>query len=90
MDALSAANLYLLTSTAVYADASYLRLKNVSLSWDLPQTWIQKAHIDRCRLYLQGQNLLTWTKYNGADPENQNLAALPPLRTFTAGIQFTF
>ncbi len=72
-------------SSASFADASFLRLKNVSLSYSLPTIWQRWAHLKNTRIYLQGQNLLTLTKYIGLDPETQGLG-LPPLRTITFGI----
>jgi TonB-linked SusC/RagA family outer membrane protein len=75
------------TSDAAYSDASYIRLKNASLSWQLPEHWLKKMHFQQFRLYAQGQNLLTITSYKGLDPENQSLIALPPLRVITLGIQ---
>ncbi|OQP65381.1 hypothetical protein A3860_17090 [Niastella vici] len=70
-----------------YKDASYIRLKNVSLSWQLPLKWQRMAHVDNARVYLQGQNLLTITSYKGLDPETQSLSTLPPLRIWTVGLQ---
>lgn len=72
-------------SNGAYSDASFMRLKNLSLSYRLPK--IKKLAIETCQLYIQGQNLLTITKYKGSDPENQNLYRLPPLRTITVGIK---
>lgn len=77
----------LAASDAAYSDASYVRLKNLSLSYTLPSSWIKMA---TCRLYAQGQNLLTFTHYKGLDPENQSLGALPPLRTITVGVAVSF
>lgn len=71
-------------------DASFIRLKNVSLSWQLPTKWASKIAAENIRLSLQGQNLLTFTKYKGMDPETMSSSSLPPLRVVTAGIQFTF
>jgi TonB-linked SusC/RagA family outer membrane protein len=68
-------------------DASYIRLKNLSLSWQLPSRWIQRAKFQSVRLYCQGQNLLTITKYPGLDPENLSTTSLPPLRVITFGAQ---
>ncbi|MEB0280686.1 SusC/RagA family TonB-linked outer membrane protein [Mucilaginibacter sp. 10B2] len=87
--ALDAAIQYLPGSDAVISDASYLRLKNIYFSYDLPSNALTKFGVRTMRIYLQGQNILTWTNYKGADPENQNLYSLPPLRTLTAGIQLT-
>ncbi|GAB4045527.1 TonB-dependent receptor [Spirosoma litoris] len=76
-------------SDATVSDASFIRLKTLSVSYTLPADWISRAKLKSCRLYVQGQNLLTFTKYNGLDPETQG-AALPPLRLLTGGIQLTF
>lgn len=73
-------------SDAYYLDASYIRLKNVSLSYELPHVWIQNAHLQSCRLFVQGQNLLTITNYKGLDPETPGYTILPPLRVITFGV----
>lgn len=72
---------------AGYSDASYIRLKNMSLSWSIPQTWRDKLKLQNARLYVQGQNVLTFTHYKGLDPETQNPFTLPPLRMITFGVQ---
>jgi TonB-linked SusC/RagA family outer membrane protein len=76
-------------SSYVYTDASYARLKNLSLSYSLPDEWINKVKLERCRLFVQGQNLFTITKYKGLDPENASPGNLPPLRVITFGLQLT-
>ena len=76
-------------SRARLVDASFIRLQNVALSWVLPDALIRKAKLSRARVYMQGQNLLTFTPYDGLDPETQGLN-LPPLRMITTGIQLTF
>ena len=78
---------YQISSDASYTDASYIRMKNLSLSWQIPFVWSQKAHIKNARLYLQGQNLLTFTRYLGLDPETRSSITLPPLRILTFGFQ---
>lgn len=50
-------------------DGSYLRMKNIQLGVTLPKQWTTKALISNCRFYVSGQNLLTFTKYEGFDPE---------------------
>lgn len=70
-----------------YVDASFIRLKNVSFTYNIPTQLQTKMRMRNMRLYIQGQNLLTFTKYKGFDPESQSLAVLPPLRTITVGIQ---
>jgi len=74
-------------SNAVISDASFIRLKNVSFSYDLPKSWTKKFS---CKLSLQGQNVLTFTPYKGVDPEFRSPGYLPPLRIYTAKIQFIF
>ncbi|MFV5688921.1 SusC/RagA family TonB-linked outer membrane protein [Flavobacterium sp. ZT3R25] len=74
-------------SDGVVTDASYIRLKNVSLSYELPQNWTGQL---QCRLYVEGQNLLTFTPYKGTDPEFKTTGFLPPLRMLSAGLQLTF
>jgi hypothetical protein len=76
-------------STATIVDASYIKLKNVSATYNIPLDKATQKFIQNIRLSLQGQNLVTFTKYKGFDPETQGLA-LPPLRTITLGTQFTF
>lgn len=73
-------------SDGAISDASYIRLKNISLSYNIPETWLSGL---KCRVFVEGQNLLTFTNYNGADPEFRTSGYLPPLKIFTAGLQFT-
>jgi TonB-linked SusC/RagA family outer membrane protein len=75
-------------STAAYSDASYLRLKNLSFAYSLPKKLTEKMSLGNLRVYVQGQNLLTFTKYIGLDPEVKN--ATPVLKTLTAGMQLNF
>jgi TonB-dependent starch-binding outer membrane protein SusC len=78
---------YILASDRRLLDGWYIRLKNISVSWDLPQKWLDKARVRSFRLYVHGQNLLTVTNYKGLDPETQSSIALPPLQVWTGGIQ---
>lgn len=75
------------SSDKIISDASFIRIRNVSVSYKFPSTHIQKKNGIGVRLYLQGENLLTITHYLGMDPENQNSSVLPPLRVLTAGVQ---
>jgi len=75
------------SSDAGISDASFLRLKTVSLSYNLVA---KKDNGLGCMLFLRGQNLWTWTNYLGLDPETQNSATVPPLRMVTLGTRFTF
>ncbi|MFP9097754.1 SusC/RagA family TonB-linked outer membrane protein [Flavobacterium sp. RHBU_24] len=81
------ANTRYMQSDAGISDASYIRLKNISLSYDIPQQWTGNA---KCRVSVQAQNLLTFTSYKGADPEFKVAGVLPPLKMFTTNLTFTF
>jgi TonB-linked SusC/RagA family outer membrane protein len=78
---------YATLSDKAYSDASYLRLKNVSFSYQFPDSWKNKLRINNAKLFIQGQNLLTITRYIGLDPENASSVSLPPLRVLTVGFQ---
>ncbi len=56
-------------STYYLENGSYLRLRNVSIGYSLPARLLSKVRLNRCRLYLQGANLHTFTKYSGLNPE---------------------
>ncbi|MCB2379235.1 TonB-dependent receptor [Hymenobacter sp. BT635] len=82
-------------------DGTYVRLKNLTLAYALPTGLIQKAGISGIRLYVTGQNLLTWTDYTGYDPEvsadpfsstgfGRDLGVYPQSRTYTVGLNATF
>lgn len=73
-----------LSSDANITDASFIRLKNVALSYQVPQKLATKVGLKNVRTYIQAQNLLTFTKYVGLDPETRG--ALPPLRMITIGL----
>lgn len=86
---------YVARSTAALTDASFIRLKNLSISYTFLNA-MKKYKIERLELYIHAQNLLTITKiingykYEGLDPENQSFSFLPPLRMIATGIQITF
>lgn len=75
-------------------DASFLRLKNLTLAYSLPTKWLKKTKIiEFVRIFAQGQNLLTFTKFTGMDPEpglNVYQAAYPLSRQFTFGAEISF
>ena len=75
-------------------DASFLRLKNLMLGYSLPENLLRKTGFLRgVRVYVQGQNLLTFTKFSGLDPEssfNVYAAQYPMSRQFTFGLDLTF
>ena len=75
-------------------DASFLRLKNLMLSYTLPKAWLNKTHFfSNVRVFLQGQNLLTFTKFSGIDPEatsNVYKAQYPMSRQYSFGLEVSF
>lgn len=75
-------------------NASFLRLKNVTLNYTLPQRLLKKTNFfDRARVYVQGQNLLTFTGFSGLDPEstaNVYKAQYPMSRQFSFGLEVSF
>ncbi|HEY0667086.1 MAG TPA: hypothetical protein VGD22_02855, partial [Sphingobacteriaceae bacterium] len=74
-------------SERTLTDGSFIRLKNLSLSYDLMQVFRNRVPLQSARIFIQAQNLLTFTDYEGLDPETRGF--LPPLRTVNAGIQLT-
>jgi TonB-linked SusC/RagA family outer membrane protein len=75
-------------SDAVYSDASFIRLKNASLTYSLPSKVLKKLKVKSLKVYLRGQNLYTFAQFKGWDPETGN--AIPPFTTFVAGAKISF
>ncbi len=82
-------------------DGSYLKIKNVSLGYTFPEDMVSKIHIERLKIYATVQNMYTFTKYSGYDPEvgamDQNVlltgvdnGRYPSARTYTFGLNVTF
>tara|TARA_R110000823_G_scaffold315678_2_gene449437 strand:- start:4227 stop:7310 length:3084 start_codon:yes stop_codon:yes gene_type:complete len=74
-------------------DLSYIRLKQVTLSYNLPSNLLNKMFLDNAKVYVQGINLLTFTNYTGLDPEftgGSQTGIFPPSKNFTVGVQFGF
>lgn len=78
---------YLPGSDAIYSDASFIRMKNLSLTYSIPVSAMKKIKAQELSVFIQAQNLFTITNYIGADPENQNLYVLPPLKTWVLGLR---
>lgn len=88
-------------SSRFVEDASYVRLKNVTLGYNFPISWIEKVKLTNARLYVSGTNLLTFTDYSGYDPEGNaygtttnivgvDFGGYPQARTYTVGLNFGF
>lgn len=74
------------------SDASFMRLKTLSLSYTFPGVWLSQIGMKACKVYLHAQNLFTITHYLGLDPQypGSGITALPSLRMFTGGVQLKF
>jgi len=74
-------------------DASYIRLKNIRLSYSLPAKWIKGATMKKAVVYVSSQNLFTITNYSGMDPEvggGVDIGFYPQARTVLAGVTIDF
>ncbi|MCK8494656.1 SusC/RagA family TonB-linked outer membrane protein [Spirosoma sp. RP8] len=90
------------SSDALWGDASFLKIGTVSLSYNLPTTWIRPTKLSKVSVYVQGQNLFTWAsqKYildpettvpgTGTAPGAGQFLAMPPLRTIVGGLNVSF
>jgi hypothetical protein len=88
-------------SSRFIEDGSYLRVKNVTLGYTFNKELMQRIHVSSLRLYVSAQNLFTFTKYSGLDPEvnyggndtaqiGTDFFTFPQARTFTAGLNLKF
>ena len=99
MPAIGANDMFVYSSRVV-EDGSFLKLRNVSVGYTLPRNVLRKMHFDTMRVYVSADNVWTWTKYSGPDPEvstrNSVLtpgfdwSAYPRSIGVTAGVSFTF
>lgn len=83
---ISQRHLMFMNSTAAISDASFIRLKNIQINYQIP---LKQSEM-RINVFVQGQNLLTFTDYFGLDPEFRLGGYLPPLKTYAFGFQLTF
>ncbi|WP_375445440.1 SusC/RagA family TonB-linked outer membrane protein [uncultured Fibrella sp.] len=84
-----------LGGTRTLEDASYLRLKQVTLAYDIPAVIARKIKASKARIYVQGANLITVTNWTSYDPEFLNFGSgnsglVPNSKTYQAGINITF
>ncbi|WP_343744121.1 TonB-dependent receptor [Chitinophaga sp.] len=87
-------------SSRVVEDGSYLKLRTVSLGYNFPGAWLKRAKIKGVRIYGSAQNIYTWTKYSGMDPEVSarpgnltpgfDYAAYPHSLSYVTGLNVTF
>ena len=80
-------------SGTIYEQPNYVRVKDISLGYDLPQSLIGKAGFSRLRLYVTGRNLITFTKWTGMDPElsdEQGQQRIPMQKEYVLGLSMGF
>ena len=86
------------SSDLYITDGSYMRLKNIQLGYTLPKNITQRFYVNNLRVYVAAENLLTFTKYAGYDPEissggtslGVDYGVYPQSRTFTVGVNVGF
>lgn len=75
-------------------DASYLRCKQLQLSWTMPEKWMKVIKMKQIQLFVNGQNLFTFSPLKMFDPEidlsSTNLIQYPSLKTYNFGFNITF
>ena len=75
-------------------DGSFIRLRNLNISYSLPKEWVSKIKMDNVRIFAQGNNLLTITKYKGFDPEvgisGEPWFGYPNVKTISIGLDVKF
>ena len=82
-------------------DGSYLRIQNISLAYTLPKAWVNKVNLQNVKVYANLQNIYTWTKYSGYDPEVGSMygdalmsgldyGRYPSPRIYTFGLNVSF
>jgi len=93
----------IVSSSFLIHDASYLRMKNIQLGYTLPEAWTNAISLSRLRIYVSGENLVTFTKFpDGYDPEANNTPfhghvyggasgwSYPQVKFYTVGLNVNF
>ncbi len=75
---------------AIYEDASFIRLKDISLSYTFPKTFLNRFSVNNLRLFVTGRNLATFTKWRGLDPELDSQRQIPFQKEYVFGMNFEF
>ena len=68
----------------------YVKVKSLQIGYSLPRKWMEKMHSESLRFYITGENLFTFTKYPGLDPEIGTSIGYPLMRSLSFGFQYTF
>jgi TonB-dependent starch-binding outer membrane protein SusC len=79
-------------SSVFVTDASYIRLKEMRLDYNIPLGWVEKISLNQANVFIQARNLVTWTNYPYGDPEfvGQGTGEYPQSRQISMGINFQF
>lgn len=80
---------YLSLSDGIYTDASFIRLTNLSISYNLPSAYVKKIGLNSVSLFFHTNNLFIITKYKGIDPETQAFGQLPPAKNLVGGLSLS-
>jgi len=73
----------------VYESRSFVRLQDLSISYNIRPSWLKSLKLESCQLFVTGKNLYTWTKWSGWDPEIGDSNS-PLMRNITTGLKLTF
>ena len=88
-------------STRWVEDGSFVKLRELTLSYNFPTNWVKKLKLSNLKIYAQGRNLFVWTDYSGYDPEvsrdggsvissNIDYGTYPQVKTYIAGMNLSF
>jgi hypothetical protein len=82
-------------SSRFLENGSFLRLRNININYSLPSQWVRKIGLDAANVFVNGDNLLVFTKYAGNDPEQglnglTDTSTVPNVRTITFGLGLNF
>ena len=76
---------------------NYMKLKTLTLGYSFPKKWSRKVGMEELRIFVSGENLVTWTNYSGMDPETVNITSgddwqqgYPLARKYTLGLTLKF
>jgi hypothetical protein len=80
-------------SSLQYFDGGFIKLRNITLGYSLPQSLISRLHMTKFRVYAQAQNPLVWSDYDLFDPEDANdvtSGEMPSNQMFLGGVEISF
>jgi hypothetical protein len=75
---------------AIYESADFARIKDISLSYDLPSKYMTRLGLNKLKIYLTGRNLFTFTKWRGLDPELSSQVTIPLQKEYVLGLNLGF